>query len=420
MRRSILCLLVFCVSCYSERLSADYVLHHGAWFNGESFEQKAAYIIDGKLLFSEQVLPSAKTIDLSGAHVVPPFCEGHNHNLGASSESVKDIVSRYLNDGVFYAVMPGSFKLYRDLSEGDLNTPTSIDVAFGNNGLTAPGGHPRGLRESLMERFGSYPEFTKETMQDVGYFEAETFADVKSKFDLIKAEKPAFLKVMLYFSEEYDLRKDNPDFFGRRGIDPSLMPALVQLAHHHDLRVAVHVESDFDMNVALKAGADIIMHLPSYDSTAIVSDESIRLALANDAAIVTTFTVANRYRFRDPDLFESIVEAQERNLKRLEQAGVNLVVGSDSFRDTSRGEADHLEQLQAVTNLTLLKMWTENCASMAFPDRKIGKLEDGYEASFLALTGNPLDDFSFTKDIKLRFKDGRILELEPLVDNEDD
>ncbi|MEM6555037.1 MAG: amidohydrolase family protein [Pseudomonadota bacterium] len=420
MIRPVLSALALCVSCSPEHPTADYRLNQGIWFNGTAFEQKTAYVVDGKLLFSERALQSTYTLDLAGAYVVPPYCEGHNHNLGASSEDVQDIVSRYLNDGVFYAVMPGSFKLYRDLSEKDLNTPTSIDVAFGNNGLTAPGGHPRGLRESLMERFGSYPEFTKETMQDVGYFEAETFADVKSKFELIKAENPAFLKVMLYFSEEYDLRKDNPDFFGRRGIDPSLMPALVQLAHHHDLRVAVHVESDFDMLVALKAGADIIMHLPSYDSTEIVSEESIELALTNDAAIVTTFTVANRYRFRDPELFEAIFEAQRNNLKRLEQAGVNLVVGSDSFRDTSRGEADHLAQLQAVTNLTLLKMWTENCARMAFPTRKIGKLKDGYEANFLALSGNPLDDFSFTKQIEMRFKDGSVLEVDTLAENVSD
>ena len=416
MIRQALVALIFCSSCKPVTITADYKLDRGNWFNGQSFEQATVYVIDGKLKYTHQSLPSNTIIDLEGAYVVPPFCEGHNHNLGASSEDVKDLVARYLSDGVFYAVMPGSFKLYRDLSREALNTPTSVDVAFGNNGLTSPGGHPRGLRESLMDRFGSYPEFTKETMQDVGYFEAETFADVRSKFELIKSENPAFLKVMLYFSEAHELRKDDPAFFGLRGLDPSLMPALVQLSHHHGLRVAVHVESDFDMQVALRAGVDIIMHLPSYDSTERVSDESIELALSSGAIMVTTFTVANRYRFREPELYEAIVEAQKSNLERLEQAGVKLVVGSDSFRDTSRGEANHLAQLDAVSNLTLLRMWTTNCAQMAFPGRKVGSLEDGFEASFLALSGNPLDDFSYTQDIRLRFKDGRVLEVEPPED----
>ena len=403
--------LAVCANCSPVQLTAEYRLDNGHWFSGTTFESGTVYVRNGKLVFSERKIPFGRAIDLNDAFITPPFCEGHNHNLGGSAESVEGIVSRYLLDGVFYAVMPGSFKLYRDLSEPDLNTPTSVDVAFGNNGLTGTGGHPRGLRESLMDRYGSYPEFTKESMTDVGYFEADTLAEMSRKLELIKAEKPAFLKVMLYFSEEYDLRKDDPDYFGQRGIDPSLMTALVDLAHEHDLRVAVHVETDFDMRTALEAGAVMVMHLPSYDSTDRVSDESIRLALANDVAIVTTFTVANRYKFRDPERYQDILAAQSENLKRLQSAGVKLVLGSDGVRDTSRGEADHLEQLGAVTNLTLLKMWTENCAQMAFPDRKIGKLEDGFEASFLALAGNPLDDFSFTKEIELRFKDGQVLEI---------
>ena len=412
MIRLILILLALCAACRPHPPTADYRFENGQWFRGAAFERETAYVVNGRLLFSERTLPSLRTIDLADAYIVPPFCEGHNHNLGGNAEPVEALVTRYLRDGVFYAVMPGSFKLYRELSAQDLNTPSSVDVAFGNNGLTGPGGHPRGLREFLMDRFDSYPEFTKETMADVGYFEANTFAEVTRKYDLIKAEDPAFLKVMLYFSEEYAQRKDDPNYFGQRGLDPALMPALVQLAHNDNLRVAVHVESDFDMLTALQAGADMIMHLPSYDSTTRVSEESIRLALANKAAIVTTFTVANRFRFRDPDLFEAILVAQKANLKRLEQAGVTLVLGSDNVQDTSRGEADHLARLDAVSNLTLLNMWTKNCARMAFPERDIGALEDGYEASFLALAGNPLEDFSQTRDIRFRFKDGQILELD--------
>ncbi|MEM8636125.1 MAG: amidohydrolase family protein [Pseudomonadota bacterium] len=411
MIRYFLISLVICAGCAPVERVADYRFDSGNWLRGAEFESATVYVIDGELMFSERELPSATTIDLEGAYVVPPFCEGHNHNLGGSADGVDDTVARYLNDGVFYAVMPGSFRLYRDLSEDDLNNPTSVDVAFGNNGLTGSGGHPRGLRESLIDRFGSYPEFTKETMGDVGYFEADTIAEVATKFELIRAERPDFLKVMLYFSEEYDRRKDDPAYFGRRGLDPALMPRVVELAHDHSLRVAVHVESDFDMRMALEAGADIIMHLPSYDSTERVSEESIALALDNDAAIVTTFTVANRYRVRDPERFAEIRIAQAENLRRMEDAGINLVLGSDSVRDTSRGEAEYLAGLGAISNLTLLRMWTENCAKMAFPDRKIGKLDDGFEASFLALGGNPLEDFSYTNEILLRFKDGRVLEL---------
>lgn len=409
MKRFIL-MVVLC-GCTNVDETAKYRFDNGLWFNGTSFESKTVYVKDGLLYISSKELPTDQTVDLQGAYVVPPFCEGHNHNFGGNSEPVDETVQSYLRDGVFYAMMPGSFKLYRDMSADSLNTPTSIDVAFANNGLTGTGGHPRGLRESLMDRFGLYPEYTKETLPDVGYFEADTLSQVQEKWKLIEAEDPDFIKVMLFFSEEYQERKDDPEFYGKRGLAPELLPEVVRLAHGKGLRVAVHVESDADMKTALRAGADMIMHLPSYDSTETISDESISLAIKNNAAIITTFTVANRYRIRTPEKFAAILEAQRANLARLQEAGVKLVVGSDSVRDTSRGEANHLASLGVLSNLTLLKMWTENCAKTAFPKRKIGRVEDGYEASFLALEGDPLSDFENTKRISLRVKDARLLSI---------
>ena len=45
--------------------------------------------------------------------------------------------------------------------------------------------------------------------------------------------------------------------------------------------------------------------------------------------------------------------------------------------------------------------------------RRIGRLADGYEASFIAFGGDPMKDFEATRSIELRVKDGRILELGP-------
>jgi imidazolonepropionase-like amidohydrolase len=46
-----------------------------------------------------------------------------------------------------------------------------------------------------------------------------------------------------------------------------------------------------------------------------------------------------------------------------------------------------------------------------FPKRKIGLLREGYEASFLALEGNPIEDLRNLQRIKVRFKQGVLLEL---------
>jgi imidazolonepropionase-like amidohydrolase len=56
-------------------------------------------------------------------------------------------------------------------------------------------------------------------------------------------------------------------------------------------------------------------------------------------------------------------------------------------------------------------MWTETTARAIFPQRRIGRLQEGYEATFLALEGNPLLDWQQVRRIRFRFKQG--LEVQP-------
>ena len=43
---------------------------------------------------------------------------------------------------------------------------------------------------------------------------------------------------------------------------------------------------------------------------------------------------------------------------------------------------------------------------MIFPHRKIGALQEGYEASFVVLEGDPIKDFNEVKKITIRVKRG--------------
>jgi imidazolonepropionase-like amidohydrolase len=98
------------------------------------------------------------------------------------------------------------------------------------------------------------------------------------------------------------------------------------------------------------------------------------------------------------------------NLKLLHDYGVKLAIGTDSPPDTSRGEVEYLRALKVFDDLTLLKMWTQTTSQSIFPSRKIGALREGYEASFLALEGNPLEDWKNARRIRLRFKQGFLME----------
>jgi imidazolonepropionase-like amidohydrolase len=96
-----------------------------------------------------------------------------------------------------------------------------------------------------------------------------------------------------------------------------------------------------------------------------------------------------------------------QNLRHLKDAGVRLAVGSDTMPGAGvLAEIEFLKDTEVFSNLELLTMWSETTPNVIFPQRKIGALEDGYEANFLVLEGNPVQDFSWAKRIRMRVKQG--------------
>lgn len=94
------------------------------------------------------------------------------------------------------------------------------------------------------------------------------------------------------------------------------------------------------------------------------------------------------------------------NLKLLAEHGVTLAIGSDDPSDTSLKELESLRGLGLFDDGALLRMWLQATPRPIFPGRKIGSLEEGFEASFLVLDGNPLEDMQNVRKMRARFKRG--------------
>jgi hypothetical protein len=126
--------------------------------------------------------------------------------------------------------------------------------------------------------------------------------------------------------------------------------------------------------------------------------------------VVTTMNIFMR---APASLLPLIRAVQSASLRMLTESGVTLAIGSDNVSDSSLLEAEHLYSLGVVDRLALLKLWAEDTPRAIFPQRRIGFLREGYEASFLALEGNPLDDWRTVRRIKLRFKQGLEVHCSP-------
>lgn len=95
----------------------------------------------------------------------------------------------------------------------------------------------------------------------------------------------------------------------------------------------------------------------------------------------------------------------------LKQQKVKIGIGTDSYGTDSQREALYLRKLGIYSKLEMLKMWCETTTQLVFPTRKIGFLKNGYEASFLVLNNDPLENFEAVKNIRLRFKQGYPIEI---------
>jgi hypothetical protein len=398
----------------------SYEFRNGRWFDGQVFRSGTRYTVNGRL--SDRRPASVDSvIDLAGAYVVPAFGEDHNHNAVPSDTG---IAHRYLRDGIFYVRNPDNLPQEKAMAAGRFNVPSGIDVTFANGGLTGPGGHPIELVQRNVAR-GTWKPSDGEGafLHTVG-----SAAELGRKWPAILASHPDFIKTYLLFSGEYAERLADSATIGWRGLDPALLPLIVRKAHDAGLRVTTHVETATDFRNAVAAGVDEINHLPGFrpegndlagyrklDRYRLTASDARRAAEQHVTVATTVSEVVEILKPMlggtgpDSTMARAVWAMLSNNLRLLRDAGVNVVIGSDRYRTTSLPEVLGVRALGVFSDTALLRMWSIATPRAIFPERQFGTAP-GDEASFLVLDGNPLDEFTNVERIRMRVKQGVILE----------
>jgi predicted amidohydrolase YtcJ len=406
---AVLCLNWTCATAGAQPSAIAFT--NGRWFNGREFEARVMYAVSG-VFQSRRPSTVDTTIDLHGGYVVPPFGEAHNHNIDGSSRS--DItLARYIAEGIFYVMNPNSLPRSTAAVIDRVNKPNAVDVIFANGGLNVSGGHPSQLAQRNIERGSWKPEDGEGGF----YHTIDDRAALDAKWTAIVAGKPDFIKIYLLFSNEYAKRKDDSTVRGVKGLDPALVPEIVRRAHEAGLRVGAHIENVADFRTAVASGVDVILHMAGYgwlgsgDSAQFVlSTADAMEAARRRTSVVTTLGFGQRGNTATRTPSQTRRDAvNAANLRTLKAAAVSIAIGSDNNRATSQSEALYLSDLAVWSNLELLKVWSEATPSLIFPKRRIGALRDGYEASFIVLEQDPLQDFGNVLRITRRVKQGNLL-----------
>ena len=407
-----------------------YEFRNGKWFDGRGFREKTFYSVAGRLTTTK---PSRidEMIDLSGGFVVPPFGDAHCHHFD-SSYNIDEQIGMYLRDGVFYVAVQTDTRSGAVQVANKVNQPSSVDVSYSHGALTSSYGHGVEIYEglALFHRPGAInPEEVKKLRdshlrENDSYYIIDTADDLARKWPMVLAGRPDFIKIYLLTSERYEETRKRTDTIGDRGVDPRLVPLIVKKAHADSLRVSAHVDTMSDYRTALRAGVDAMAHLPGYYVDAkddpgkyMLTDGDARETARRGVWVAIAPVAYDMFnpekRSYDAQLTRRTDAVRVHNLKLLLRHRAQLVFGSDRYGSTPVDDVLYLHKLAVFSNLELLKTWCEATPEMIFPGRKIGRLRNGYEASFLVLTGNPLEDFTKVRSIRLRFKQGTPIPITP-------
>jgi imidazolonepropionase-like amidohydrolase len=223
-------------------------------------------------------------------------------------------------------------------------------------------------------------------------------------------------------------------------MSPEVYAAVIDEAHRKGMRVAVHTFYLEDAKAVLKLGADYIAHSVRDKE---IDAGTIALLKQRDVPLCPTLTrevsafaygatpeffadpfflreAENREsseQLKDPKRQQTMrdsaaarqyregMEVAKRNLKKLSNAGVRIVMGTDTGPPARfQGYFEHMElelMVQAgLTPMQALVAATGDAARLLKQSGKIGTLEPGAWADLMVLAKNPLEDIRNTKTVE--------------------
>lgn len=238
-----------------------------------------------------------------------------------------------------------------------------------------------------------------------------------------------------------------------------IIEATIKESHQLGYPVTVHATQLNTAKLAVKAGADILVH--SVDDP--IDQEFIKMLEDNKVSYIPTLVVHGNYiesfineplltnedfkyanphilgtlfdpRHLDTDFYSSIkpyaetFKAQLRrqdsirqlNLKMLSNTNVNITTGTDAGNIGTMHASSFFEELKSMqnsglTNLQILQASTINAAKMLGQSDQFGQIKKGLQADLIILNDNPIEDLKHLQEPAFVIKSGHLMKADSIV-----
>jgi imidazolonepropionase-like amidohydrolase len=290
-------------------------------------------------------------------------------------------------------------------------------------------------------------------MEDPFYF-MQSEADARRHVDEELGYKPDFIKIWYITSGNVD---------SSANASSHLVKAVIDEAHKHKLKVAVHATELTTARLAVQDGADYLVH--SVDDK-IIDDNFIQLLKQHHVVLCPTLQVGDNYykvftqqyqptgadrSFANPEALHSLndiasipdtalINQYKRsgesalknrrphtdsnmavNLKKLVDAGIIIATGTDAGNIGTQHAGSYFFELQEMKDAgmsvaQILQASTINCAKALGKENEFGSIEKGKRANMLLLAANPLESLDNWLKTDVIINKGSIIKPGTLVD----
>lgn len=416
--------LLFVLNGYGQ----NYLFKNGKIWENETFIAKDFYVLGTTFSF-EKPSKIDSIIDLNKQFVIPPFGDFHTHLFDGDYSKSND--TAFLKKGIFYAQdlvndPAGSKKMRPYFAQAK-----TVDIAYANGCLTSNYGHPIAGYERQVLNLGWRLNATQKQQlaesrvyQDRTYYIIDHPEQVAPNMVKLMDTEPDVIKIILFNSQEYG----NSDTFpvNNLGLDPATLPTIVKKAKDAGKRIVAHVESEYDIKIAMEAGIQHFAHVPYYsyanggaltENPPTLSDTILVLMQTQQVEISPTLgrtfiNLSYLPKQYQPDsmVLEGIKDFHAATLKKLKQYKIQLLAGADMYGSNAVDEIFYYDQLKVFNPIELLQILTYSSKAI-FPNRAIGAIQEDYEASFLVLGADPTLDIKNIEKINLRMKNGQLIDF---------
>ncbi len=359
---------------------------------------------------SEAPLNGRREIGGGGGWLMPGLIDTHVHffdfrvvrNAASLRAFVEDVapllLDHFLQNGVTTIKSVGDptapiLDLRAGLIAGEVRGPQLLATGYG---VTGRDGHPASTI------FSGNPWFRKcaagevdgaQMMRELVHYLADQKVDaikLLSEGACACTGSPTYLWKNPIFRAAVELRR----------LPKDVLLAGVEASHERGLRVTVHTVQQDAALEALEAGADGLEHGVTVEP--ITDPALVRLMVERGATYAPTLWI-----------HDQVHPHTRPNTKLMADAGVRIVLGSDSFcgrgkfGENSLEEAELMAAAGMTTQQVLAAATSTAAAHLERPD--IGAVAPGKRADLILLAGDPIESISNLRRLSLTIQTGEIV-----------